>query len=328
MTTLDISRSDFRWNEYYFGGCDLSALEGVSIIGKDNIWAVGEIAVPDPDSSYNGTGCRLYNAVQWNGNDWESIEIKPYPFVYSALSSVFAVSDSLIWAGITSPVILQNGSWLACTNFPSAGWMTGIWSNSLENTYFIFHTGNIVKYNGMDYQISDNSNQIKLRCIDGNEETVLITGYSSSNEQSVSLQLINNAWNVLFSSNDIDGNIKSNDFGRFKSVRVLDNVAVLSAAGVAILKYYYRDNLTDYILKTNTPLENSYSVIHLDGNDINDLCLFTVAGEIIHYNGVDFDIIYDFGDHDCMFFHGDFKDDTICLVGEAHGYAIVVVGQR
>jgi len=328
VTTLDISNRDFQWNVYYFGGCRLSAIEGVSIIDKDNIWAVGEIAVPDPDSSYNGTGCRLYNAVHWDGREWEPNEIKPPPFVYSSLSSVYAISDSFVWAGITSPVLLKNNIWSACTDFPSAGWMNDIWSNSIENSYFIFHTGIIVHYDGVSYQIMDNEQQLNLKIIDGNDEVVFTTGYSSSTEESRILRFSGNSWKTLFKSFNVNGDLESDDYGRFKSVRVLDGIAIINTSALAILKYFYRDNIIDYILKSATPLKNCSSVIHIDGNNFNDLCLFTVAGEIIHYNGVDFNICYDFGDTDCMFFYGDFKDDTICLVGEAHGYATIIVGQR
>ncbi len=71
VTTLNITSSNFTWEKYEFGGIGgSSALNDVAIINEDDIWAVGRI--------YADTTGKAYNAVHWNGSEWELKRIYYY----------------------------------------------------------------------------------------------------------------------------------------------------------------------------------------------------------------------------------------------------------
>ena len=79
LTTLDTTSNDFTWTIDTLGSYG-SYFNDVAIIDENNIWVVGNIVVPDPDSSFNGTGWKEYNAARWDGEQWN---LKQIPFIGS-----------------------------------------------------------------------------------------------------------------------------------------------------------------------------------------------------------------------------------------------------
>jgi hypothetical protein len=68
-TTLDTTSHDFNWETFTFGGEARNCiLNDCAILSEDDIWCVGAIYLKDslgnPDPS-------AYNAVHWDGNEWE-----------------------------------------------------------------------------------------------------------------------------------------------------------------------------------------------------------------------------------------------------------------
>jgi hypothetical protein len=93
----DTTSHNFNFATWTFGEHSSSVLYDVAVINDSNIWAVGEIysndslSQPDPN---------VYNAVYWNGNNWE---LKRISFtgcgavIYPAIVSVFAFNKNDIW---------------------------------------------------------------------------------------------------------------------------------------------------------------------------------------------------------------------------------------
>jgi hypothetical protein len=76
IAVLDPTSHNFVWQIDTIG-IRQSYLGDVSIISPDDIWAVGEINTEDlgiPDSK--GVIIRAYNAVHWNGVEWEIKRLK------------------------------------------------------------------------------------------------------------------------------------------------------------------------------------------------------------------------------------------------------------
>src|SRR5690606_37389250 len=67
VTTLDTTSHNFTFETWTFGDIGSSVLFDVAIISEDNIWCVGEINIAD--TSVNGY--TTYNAVHWNGSEWQ-----------------------------------------------------------------------------------------------------------------------------------------------------------------------------------------------------------------------------------------------------------------
>ncbi|NUN10992.1 MAG: hypothetical protein HUU54_17585 [Ignavibacteriaceae bacterium] len=112
VTTMDTTRHNFTWQTWEFGDIGSSALYDVAIIDENNIWAVGEISIRD--SSHNGY--TTYNAVHWDGVEWELKKIQFYTFCgqqhtdsYPA-KSIYAFGPNDVWIGMYgSQVVKWNG---------------------------------------------------------------------------------------------------------------------------------------------------------------------------------------------------------------------------
>jgi hypothetical protein len=115
-------------------------------------------------------------------------------------------------------------------------------------------------------------------------------------------------------------------------VKVLDDVAVISTAAAATVKYYYHEGVMDIMPEKDTPLTYFVSVERIDGNAINDLALITNGGQIVHYNGRDYTTVFDYDETnypgDPSIYSGDFKDNVICAVGDVLGQGVVIIGRR
>ena len=74
---MDTTSHNFTFETFTFGGtAGSSILYDVAIINENDIWAVGEIYIAD--TSINGY--TTYNAVHWDGNQWELKRIMFYTF--------------------------------------------------------------------------------------------------------------------------------------------------------------------------------------------------------------------------------------------------------
>ena len=109
VKTLNVSSDNFTWQTFTFGdpAYGSSDLNDVAIIDENNIWAVGDI--------YNDTTGQAYNAVHWDGNQWELKKIT-INFrgnnVTPPLYGIFAFSSSDIWMVGSLPIHGDGQSWI------------------------------------------------------------------------------------------------------------------------------------------------------------------------------------------------------------------------
>ena len=72
-------------------------LYDVAIINENNIWAVGEIMIADTSQN----GYTTYNAVHWDGSEWELKRIPYYyngqTFYHGHYKAIFAFNENDIW---------------------------------------------------------------------------------------------------------------------------------------------------------------------------------------------------------------------------------------
>ncbi len=329
VTTMDISSNDFTWEVLYFGEQN-NTLQSVSIVDENDIWIVGLIEVWGWDSLDSEYDWIPYNALHWDGIESEYISITP-PYT-GAFDVVHSIDDTSVWFGVNYPVLFSNGEFKMFENAPGLGWMLDIWGNSLDNTFFTYYDGGIAHYNGSTYHTMNSGTTTDLHDIDGNNERVFIVGYNiHAGYDRLILEYKNGVWNKTFSSNLVNGDLSIDDYGRFYSVKVLDDVAVISSSAVATLKYYYHDHVVDIMPEKSTPLKDCWAVRKIDGNAINDLALISEGGEVVHYNGKDYVQIFDYEEEyskSVSIYGGDFKGDVICAVGDGSGYGVVIIGRR
>ncbi|HOO14157.1 MAG TPA: hypothetical protein PLF00_03395, partial [Candidatus Marinimicrobia bacterium] len=144
----DTTSHDFLWETYTFGDLASSDLNDVVVVDENNIWAVGEIFVYDPDSSWNGTGIETFNAVHWNGTEWEYIHIRGSLMNDTGpLYSIWYFDECNIWVTTFGlPIHWDGNEWTLyhIQNMgidASAGY--GIWASSPSNIYFVGYKGSI-----------------------------------------------------------------------------------------------------------------------------------------------------------------------------------------
>lgn len=149
VTTMDTTSHDFTFETFTFGGtAGSSTLYDVAIINENNIWAVGEILVADTSQN----GYTTYNAVHWDGINWELLRI-PFLFqgdsFYNPIYAVFAFSAEDIWFGIGNLIHWDGTRYIPIgisSVFPSL--VNKIWGSSSSDLYVVGNNGNIVQYNG------------------------------------------------------------------------------------------------------------------------------------------------------------------------------------
>ena len=112
ITTLDTTSNNFTWQTFTFGGeAGSGKLSDVAIINENDIWAVGEINIPDT----NENGYTTYNAVHWDGSNWElkkipSIICGTKSIIYSPLYALFQFGQDNILFSDGGEIIYWNGS--------------------------------------------------------------------------------------------------------------------------------------------------------------------------------------------------------------------------
>ena len=88
--------------QLYFSKLDVwnnwqQSLYDVAIINENNIWAVGEIMIADTSQN----GYTTYNAVHWDGSEWELKQIPLYlylaQYMFIQHRSIFAFNENDIW---------------------------------------------------------------------------------------------------------------------------------------------------------------------------------------------------------------------------------------
>ncbi|HPC35356.1 MAG TPA: hypothetical protein P5268_02995 [Candidatus Marinimicrobia bacterium] len=128
-----------------------SYLNDVWIVDENNIWVVGYIRVPDPDSSFDGTGKETFNAAHWNGEKWNMMRIVNS----SPIFSIHYFNENDIWmVSYGYPVNFNGNSW-TLYRFHDMGINASalsLWGSSSSNIYFVGLEGSIVHYDGKGFE--------------------------------------------------------------------------------------------------------------------------------------------------------------------------------
>ncbi|HRN27977.1 MAG TPA: glucosyl transferase, partial [Ignavibacteriaceae bacterium] len=171
VITMDTTSHNFTFQSWTFGTVGSSVLYDVAIINENNIWAVGEIMIAD--TSINGY--TTYNAVHWDGNQWELKRI-PYYFnnqtFYGAIRAIFAFKENDIWFG-TGNMIHWNGIDYISVYVGLGMTINKIWGSSNQDVYIVGNNGSIAHYNGSNWQRIESGTTLNINDIwgDFNEKT-------------------------------------------------------------------------------------------------------------------------------------------------------------
>ncbi len=321
-TDPDTTSHNFIW-EVDTLGIYGSYLKDVWIVNENDIWVVGKIIMPDPDSSFNGTGRETFNAAHWNGSRWNLSRFERG----ALLNSIWYFNENDIWASGGVPIHWDGNTWdfyhlwdMGVLDQDDGG-VEHIWASSPSDIYFVGRKGSIVHYDGSNFEKMESGTTLDIQDIWGakNKRTgkweILAV---ASNDQDKCLLRIQNKTITKVSddglSNFLDGiwfipNCQYYVVGagiHFKSK--LDN-SPWSCYPSGEVTSYHSDDIT--------------------GSGTNDIFVVGSFCEVVHYNGSTW---YNYR-NEIPIAGGAFggvkvKDDLVAIAGSIGRAGVVIIGRR
>jgi hypothetical protein len=323
ITTMDTTSHNFTFETFTFGGtAGSSVLYDVTIINENDIWAVGEIYVADTSQN----GYTMYNAVYWNGSQWELKRIRTNScggVEYPPIKTIFSFAeDDILFAHIDGSITYFNGTDFIndCSLIIQLnGSANKIWGTSKDDYYVVSGNGFIAHYNGTNWQRIESGTDLNINDIwgDYNDKTneweilAVASNFGSSSEKKI-LQIKNQT--VI--------NIPLNSqMWPLKTVWFISNRQYY-VAGAGI---YQKKLLSDLDWKNQVLDITEYSTYSLRGNNINDVIGVGAFGDLVHFNGVTWKADYvepnlNFGSYKSINING----NITYAVGDEYNQAVIL----
>ena len=321
----DTTSHNFSWTIDTIGTRN-SYLKDVAIINENDIWAVGEIHTDETDrwNEDSTEWIKPFNAVHWNGIEWEYKRTLPSGKGFSPNRSVFAFSSNDIWVGTSAPYHWDGQEWTAynVTGIHN-GYINKIWGTSSQDMYFVGTNGSITHYDGQSWQRLESGTDIDIVDIWGSQNVE------------------NNKYEILAAASTnfhiekerhilrIDGNTVSfePDSGLAINLSTIWFKAgkTYYAAGDGL---YIREN-NELTWKKETD-QLGYYKSEVRGININDVFVTGSFGLLSHYNGNNWK---HYTGKELPYFYGswhslDVISDYIVAVGERSGKGLILRGKR
>lgn len=327
VTTMDTTSHDFTFQSWTFGTIGSSTLYDVAIIDENNIWAVGEIMIAD--TSINGY--TTYNAVHWNGTEWELKRI-PYYFnsqaYYHPIQSVFAFNENDIWF-CGNGVMNWDGTNFRSIGISSSVWgpyqMNKIWGSSSNDLYIVGNSGKIAHYNGTGWQRIESGTILNINDI-----------WGGFNDKTQEWEILAACGNILQGWENDRAIIKIHNSNQVSLLNSTGAIWPLNGVWFSVNKRYYVNGSGIYYthkLEDNwigEPLEiTQFFIRRIRGNDINDVFASGDYGETLHFNGLTWkSFINETFLSNGTFLSVDVKNNLIVAVGYQSAQAVLTVGHR
>jgi hypothetical protein len=325
VNTLDTTSNNFTFQTWTFGGQAGSCiLSDCAIISANDIWCVGEINIADTSQN----GYTLYNAVHWNGTDWQ---LKRIPYVdksngqtyYNGLNAIFAFNENDIWFGTG---IHWNGQEY---NYVSAaelfGWDANkMWGPDSNDLYAVGNGGHIARFQNGVWSRLESGTILNIYDIWGDYD-------SSKSEYEINMvaaqhfegpgrkifSLKNNSVEELSTPNIADGSIGGIWFKSGRKYYVVGN-------GIYTKKNIFDESNWNASLDSLTP-DYCYAI---RGTGLNNIFICGSFGESLHFNGVRWKSFRDTpGFYGTEFYSVAVKEGIVVIVGQSYNSAFVTVGR-
>ncbi|MDD5061839.1 MAG: hypothetical protein PHN44_06115 [Candidatus Marinimicrobia bacterium] len=315
LTTLDTTSHEVEWTIFRFGYIG-SYLRDVFIVSEDDIWAVGFI---ETEETLHNDTLDPYNAVHWNGNEWE---LKRIPSTYKGsayptpLTSVYAFSSSDIWANTGFPKHGDGSNWtlyhLQDMGIQYSGVIEKCWGTSSDNMFFSGTKGCFIHYIGGNWIVINTNTHRSINDIYGLSANLI---YMVSSDQ--------DNWSSNFIIYE-GGKIRNIDFPDTCMQAVYAtawNDVYLVGEGML---YYDGRKINDSPWPDELPMNLLQAV---RGNGPNDIFLAGHMGTVIHYNGKTWQYYQDLFEANALYAIS-VKNDCIVAVGLGGQQGIIYHGVR
>jgi hypothetical protein len=303
--TLDTTSHNFTWQTWTFGEHSSSTLYDVAIVNENCIWAVGEIYM------YDSLGNSVsYNAIHWNGIDWELKRIL-YKGGFWVIRTVFAFSENDIW--FSTSVRYLNGQFIELS-IPDVliGWAKNkLWGSSSSDLYAVGNAGNIAHWNGVKWTKIESGTDVDLLDVWGSPYgTVWACGYNSEDAFTVLLRYDGNIWSKVYEGSP--NNQNNNEYiGPTSGVWTNSKFfTYITSWG----KIYRQPNNNTLDIKRITPNFSDVS-FSIRGSNHNNIFIAGQHGLIGHYNGTIYKEITELKNQDEYLLKIDVKNNSAAAVG-------------
>ncbi len=342
--TLDTTSHEFTWQTYTFGGANGSSyLMDVAIINENDIWAVGEIHTEDTDqwNEDSTEWVQPYNAVHWNGEEWELKRILFHTFCSYGLlypypaRSIFYLDDSTLVASSGSEITyIKNGVQQKNECVPVS--INAMWGESSNDFYVVGNGGNIAHYNGSSWTKINSGTELSLKDIYGiGNEEVYVCGEDCSKETGILIKgSKGNKWETMITSGLIsEDKLFEMLYGELSTVWI-DERGQIHIGGVFLYRYSHKrwgfeDTFPNNYLWGNPGEYRSY-IVSIRGNASNDWTFCGPFNTLYHFNGVSWKELGEGYDKSDWTFWNSVrqKGDIIVAVGDKLSDAKIIVLKR
>ncbi len=338
VTTMDTTSHNFTWQTFTFGGVNGSSyLKDVAIINENNIWAVGEIHTAETDQ-WNEDSTKWvqpYNAVHWDGNEWELkrilVDFRGKPILLG-LYNIFAFSDNEIWlVGEGSPIYGDGENWKLYQLWDlgilddNDGGVNSIWGTSINNLYFVGSKGTIVHYNGSSWTKIESGTEKNIYGIYGD------------------FNPLTNKYEILAVASNRLSNTKEVDILRINNY-TSEKIATTPIAQ-PLLSLWFKPNKKYYLVGSgiyakNSLIENKWKILPWNisnyfkycivAQNMNDIIIAGAFNEVLHFNGVAWksyrgtELPYESG----RLLGANYKNNIICIVGQHGREGVLHIGKK
>jgi len=310
VTTLDSTSHDFAWEVLEFGEHSSSVLLDVAIINENDIWAVGEIFMND---SIGNSDPDSYNAVHWNGDEWQVLRVPVQICVVGLLPDTILFTEGgnlVIWDGLGfTQDCLPNGLIL--------GTLREMWASSLSDIYLVGGQGTIVHNNGASWQRIESGTSADINDVWGGRgletgKTVIIAGATTfgSSGEILLLEILDDGTTSPLSW-EPHRSIESVWFTSPDKIFVAGGSVFVGMPGgweeIPELSMYYSEKVR------GSDRNNGFAVGHF--------------GLIGHYNGASWKYYSEFFSNG-IYYSTDVSERVMVAVGQIGSQAVVLRGSR
>ena len=323
ITTLDTTGNDFTWQTFIFGGEKGGGkLSDVAIINENDIWAVGEIYMPDTNENSH----TVYNAVHWDGISWELKQIWFYVICGQddktnyPISSIYIFDKNEIWVSSSGRQIVRinEGMQTETICLPFSMSINKIWGSSPNDVYVVGNNGSIAHFDGSSWTKIESGTGLPILGLYGakdskygNYEILCVANSYGSPEGSKVISIKGGSASELWN----DGLPYGLD-----AVWFVPNRKYI-AVGDGL--WETRIPVDNWVRQSILPALHKTSI---DGQNLNDIVVCGAFWLLAHYNGVNWKTYFPLTSG--SFTNVKIKANIIVAVGGVDSKAVVAIGKR
>ena len=308
--TMDTTSHAFSFTTTLLGdGTGSSQLFDDAIINDTLAYAVGDI--------YQGG--TEHNVAQWDGQTWRSMQLL-YQGFPPIVRSILAISDSNIWF---DPWIHWNGQTFLSIQIDPVLIGIGVnkmWGDS-NDMYVVGNIGLIAHYNGNTWAKIESGTTLDVRDI-----------YGAQNSGTGAWKILATAGNPLISPERKVIQITGT------TAQTIPDIGIgggLNGIWLSPGHYYWLvgDGVWEKHPTLSDPAWHSqslspYTIHAVRGNGSNDIFMCGAFGEVLHFNGVSWKSYQTQIGVAALYVGLAVRGNTVVMVGQNNGQAVITIGKR